>query len=520
MGSRTPASGRKRLDGLLIAIVPFAALFPLHNNDLWWHLASGRWIVANRSVPRDDLFAWTGYLRDWVDNEWLAQVLFFGTWRAGGLWGLIALRALLFLVVAWLLRKVTIALRVPSAFPASLAVAVALSHHWWELRPSVFTLIGMLLLILAIERGERMSRPFLVFPVLFAVWANVHPGFLFGLVVFGAVVIAVAIERATRGWRRSRLDPKRLAIAFAASAAATLVNPYGWRVYTQQVAIAGNRPYRMLLDEWLVPPLPFLLVVAAAVVVALVDLRRVPLHRLAIFFAGATLSMTAVRFEEHFAWIAVPVAMTFPTLRRFRPASEIAIVAFALFVAWNPPAARPSDRATDFYRGTAQRQRAAAGAAAAAATIAIAARRRRIGLTRPAAGFAAGGVAAVTLLLMPPGEAIEPNRYPTACLDAIPRQARLFNRLSWGGWIVWQRSLPVFIDGRCSGQPLFFEFVAAQVRYARPVLDRRGVDWVIVAPDEGVARQLAALPEWELACRDSAAVVFRRKALAGREFSP
>lgn len=499
---------------LPLFVVPLLALFPLHNNDLWWHLATGRWIVANRTVPRGDLFAWTQYLRDWVDNEWLAQVVFYGAWRAGGLAALIALRALLFFTLALLVHRILAAVRVPSAFPSAIAIAVALSHHWWELRPSVFSLIGMMLLVLAVER--RRER---LLPLLFLVWANLHPGFVFGLVVLAAVAMAAAFEPATRNWRRARLDARSLTTSLFASAAATLVNPYGWRVFTQQVAIAGNRAYRMLLDEWLVPPLAFLLFVLAAIAVAVARLRRVPLHRLAIIFAGATLSMTAVRFEEYFAWISVPLLFTLPFPRRRRPWIEGAAVLCAVVIGWSPPVPRPEDRATPFHQATAKRQRVSSVVAAGCALAAIALG-RRVPVSRAGSALAAAGVAAATLVLAWPREVVEPKRYPTRCLDAIPPGARIFNRLSWGGWLVWQRSLPVFIDGRCSGQPIFFEFVAAQVRSARPVLERRGVNWVIVAPDEGIVRQLRAMPEWEAVCLDDAAVVFRRKALAGREFSP
>src|SRR5689334_21554695 len=87
-------------DALLIAIVPLFALFPLHNNDLWWHLATGKWIVANFAVPRDDIFSWTHYLRGWIDNEWLSQVLFYGVWKIGGERALIVLRAVMFAGIA------------------------------------------------------------------------------------------------------------------------------------------------------------------------------------------------------------------------------------------------------------------------------------------------------------------------------------------------------------------------------------------------------------------------------------
>lgn len=509
---------------MILVAVPVLALFPLHNNDLWWHLAAGRWIVEHRAIPRADVFSWTHYLGAWIDNEWLSELLFFATSRIGGEVALIALRALLFAVLAILLRIYMAALRIPSSFAAAIATVVALSHHWWELRPSAFSLIGMLVLLIVMERvrfaHRGASKALWFVPLLFAVWANVHPGFVFGLVVFAAITVAAAIDPLTAHWKRTGLEAGSLAFVLFTSAAATLVNPYGWRVYVQQVSIAGNRTYRMLLDEWIVPSPAFLLVVVAAMVIALAKVRMIPLHRLAAFIAAATLSMTAVRFVEYFAWITVPLLFTFVAIRRRRPWAELAVVVLALCVGWFPPAAKASDVRTAFYIATAARQHRAAIVASSIYLLGLMARGGRYRLTIPVAALSAVAVAAMGIALMPPDGTIERGRYPGACLTAIPTDARVFNRFSWGGWLIWRRGLPVFIDGRCSGQPLFFEYVAAQVRYARAVLDRWQADWVIAASDDGVVAQLSSTPEWSVVCRDDAALVFRRNSLVEREFSP
>ncbi len=491
-------------DVLLIAAVPLLALFPLHNNDLWWHLATGKWIAAHHAVPRDDIFAWTHYMRGWIDNEWLSQVIFYGVWKLGGDRALIVLRAMLFGAMAVLLRRTTGA----RIFPFALAAAIALSHHWWELRPSVFSLLGLLTLMILMQRGRWWW-----IPPLFLLWANLHPGFVVGLVVFAGVIVARAITKWGAGVRIS-------ALSFVASIAATLINPYGWRIYEQQLTVASNREYRALLDEWIVPPVPFLLFAIAILIIGALSMRRVPLPRLIPLFATATMSMTAVRFEEYCAWIAVPIALW--CLRRLAPgrasAAQMALVLITALVGWWPPAAKPSVRLTQSYMAIAERQRIATIVALAAAL--WSARRSR----RASAGdFARRSTwivtsLAVILIAATRQDAIERGRYPDKCLDAVA--GRIFNRLSWGGWLIWKRGIPVFIDGRYAGQRIFFDYVAAQVRFARPLLARWGIDTVIVAADDGTAAQLWTASEWSLVCRDEASLVFRRKAVTQREFSP
>ncbi|MGZ4810004.1 MAG: hypothetical protein ACXV7D_11820, partial [Thermoanaerobaculia bacterium] len=255
-------------------------------------------------------------------------------------------------------------------------------------------------------------------------------------------------------------------------------------------------------------------------IIGALSLRRVPLPRLIPLFAMATISMTAVRFEEYCAWVAVPVALF--CLRRFAPARapapHLAFVIIAALVGWWPPAAKPSVTQTASYIAITERQRIATLLAVAAAL--WSARRPR----RASAGDLArrwtwiAASAAVIVIAATRQEVIERGRYPDRCLDAI--QGRVFNRLSWGGWLIWKRGIPVFIDGRYAGQRIFFDYVAAQVKYARPLLARWGIDTVIVAPDDGTAPQLLNAPEWSLVCRDEASLVFRRKAVTQREFSP
>ena len=57
----------------LAALVGAGAWFQpaVAGSDLWWHLAAGREIVAQRSVPTLDHFSFTFAGRPWTHDEWL-----------------------------------------------------------------------------------------------------------------------------------------------------------------------------------------------------------------------------------------------------------------------------------------------------------------------------------------------------------------------------------------------------------------------------------------------------------------
>lgn len=81
-----------------------ASLFSLRATDLFWHLASGRFMVEQLALPRHDPFRFgIGGGLAWVDHEWLFQLLVYAVERLGGLDALVALRAALVLTLAGVL---------------------------------------------------------------------------------------------------------------------------------------------------------------------------------------------------------------------------------------------------------------------------------------------------------------------------------------------------------------------------------------------------------------------------------
>src|ERR1035437_8427445 len=101
------------LSGWLRALLPalcavlLLGLFSreIYDSDFWWHLRTGQYIVEKHALPFPDRFAWTtatahdaypGEARTRQFNlthEWLAQVIFYAVWRAGGSAGVVAARA-------------------------------------------------------------------------------------------------------------------------------------------------------------------------------------------------------------------------------------------------------------------------------------------------------------------------------------------------------------------------------------------------------------------------------------------
>src|SRR2546423_13708580 len=73
------------LAGLAAAAFAHARSGQIDDYDELWHLAAGRVIAETGSVPAVDPFTFTAGETPWINTNWLAQVVLWTLYRAGGL---------------------------------------------------------------------------------------------------------------------------------------------------------------------------------------------------------------------------------------------------------------------------------------------------------------------------------------------------------------------------------------------------------------------------------------------------
>ncbi|MGB1141815.1 MAG: hypothetical protein ACPG1A_13015, partial [Halioglobus sp.] len=54
-------------------------------SDLWWHIAAGRELLQTGNPRLVDDWSWSAHGNDWLNHEWLADIVFYG-WTAQ--WGI------------------------------------------------------------------------------------------------------------------------------------------------------------------------------------------------------------------------------------------------------------------------------------------------------------------------------------------------------------------------------------------------------------------------------------------------
>src|SRR5258708_35481592 len=86
----------------VIYLLPLGvALLPLFDEDIWWHLRAGQWIIEHGAMPTTDPFSRLGIEtgKPWIAYSWLFEVLVALFYQGFGPAGVILFRALLTLAV-------------------------------------------------------------------------------------------------------------------------------------------------------------------------------------------------------------------------------------------------------------------------------------------------------------------------------------------------------------------------------------------------------------------------------------
>ncbi|MCB9007111.1 MAG: hypothetical protein H6656_07080 [Ardenticatenaceae bacterium] len=186
----------KRLFVALFAIALFTmAVRETLDPDMWWHLRTGEYILQH-GIPAQDVFTFTVPQHAWVTHEWLSQLIMWLVYLAGGLPGLILFFAALIALTFWLLYLACAGRPYLAAFIVLLSAIT--SAIVWGARPQIFNLLLTAVFVLIIERvkdGRWQVRTLWWLPLLTLVWANLHSGYLLGIVLLGTYAVGDLAQR-------------------------------------------------------------------------------------------------------------------------------------------------------------------------------------------------------------------------------------------------------------------------------------------------------------------------------------
>lgn len=539
--------GLPRWSGLLAFSLLLVIVFTMSANrvddlDLWWHLKSGERIVETHAIPSTDVFSYTSitppnllgvgiessplanppssfpYWNVNLSNSWLGQVIFYLTYRVGGLTGIGLLKSLVFTLACLVIylamlrggARPTLALLVTT-------LVVLIGKDFNYSRPQIFSFLFLALEIYLLTDWQKGGRLVRLLPAVVLLWANVHGGYIIGiaylLLFAGGAGLAGLLREKSGGTlcQSSQLGNGRLlAMGAGLSVLTSMGNPNTFKPFTQVYAFRHS-VFLDAVEEYARPMLYeyhaywFLLLLLVVLVVV-----RGKYFSPAEFFPILFLAGSSQMGIRVIPFLALGAAV---------------YVAVNLTGVW------------EWLQDAGGLGRRLAGSGlqkvfvAGAFPLAI-----------------AGGLLAFLVLNTARGEVLRfqivESSYPTAAVEFLnknPLPGRIFNLYDWGGFLIW--NLPqnqVFIDGRCLNETAFLHYsliISAiedkDQRNGKPLwnslLDEYQVEVIVTNAVSGsgyavpLVSKLIADPGWQLLYKDGVALIFVRdrpetRALYGGRF--
>ncbi len=232
-------------------------------DDLFWHMATGKYITENSVVPSTDVFGHATEGTKWIPFEWGWDVIVYNIFNIAGFAGLTIFNNILllsiFTLIFLILRKFNIPVPVAVFY---LIILVFATRYRTDIKPQVFSLLFLTLLtklFIDFRYFKSGLKPLYFIPLIFVFWVNLHMGLFAGLLLFGIFLLTSLIDY----FRRNKIssndfhipDLKELItiiVIFLISLIVLLINPHGIETLTYAYS---HTQMKMLKEiyEWYSP---------------------------------------------------------------------------------------------------------------------------------------------------------------------------------------------------------------------------------------------------------------------------
>ena len=470
---------------LWVGVFVYALFFLAGNRllidpDTLWQVTVGQWILDHHAVPETDVFSFTMRGQPWISTQWLAQVLYAKAFAVAGWSGPVVLAASALAATFGLLTRFLIRRLSESTALVFVAAALALTVPHALARPHVLAFPVMVLWVAAlIAAADRRGVPSFWLLPLMALWANLHGGFVFGLVLMAPIALDAVLNADAASRKPLAL---RWAVFGLAALLASCCTPYGWNSLLASQKILALGAALRLIREWQAADFSD---IAAFEVCLLLGLGlalwrgvKLPPMRIVLLLGLIHMALAQDRAAEILGLLA-PLVLAVPLARQIGGPE---VSAFA-----------------------------------------VAAPMRRGLLAGVAIALVAGTVAYTAVYRFEP----HPRGAPAAAVAELKKlnPGHVFNDYDFGGYLI-ANGVPTFIDGRTElyGEKFFMDYIEA-VAVMNPetlfrLLDEYKIEATLMRTQTSANRLIDHIDGWQKVYSDDIATLHVRTSGAVHAMEP
>ncbi|HHT9126465.1 MAG TPA: hypothetical protein ACFYD6_11700 [Candidatus Brocadiia bacterium] len=494
---------------LLVTLTIVGSQRMLGDGDPGCHIKTGEYILNHRTLPVEDPFSFTMAGKEWFAWEWLSDVIL--AWIHGmfGMNGVVVFCNLIVAVTFCFLFKILLSKRVNILIALSLVlVALGASFLHWLARPHIFSWLFTLIAYWMLDEYQLRRKRYIYFlPLVMLVWANLHGGFMIGLILTSIYFLGNFLTFLTSSDKTRSGDCLRISLFLAfiglISLFASFINPYGLKLiphifdtYVSKSLIVDNT------NEFMSPNFHdntvklYELCVILLIVVLTFSLRRFNFIQIGLVIFWIHMSLFSSRNIPLFLIIITPIIGEYlnDILNQLQGRMDIKAwvkrIVGGFFLI--------SKRLHNLEPGT----------------------NSPVYFVIPVAFMVLlclnGGRIGDKVIL---NAQFDSKRFPVDAVNFIEANqipGRMFNEFAWGGYLIY-RLYPgqkVFIDGRADmyGEPFvkdYLEVIRAGTNWAS-VLEKNDINWATIPTSSPIAAVLRADNRWKHIYKDDTATIFIR----------
>lgn len=448
----------------------------LDDSDPFLHIAVGRWIISHGAVPHHDVFSHSMPGTPWVPHEWIAEIATAWIFDHLGWTGLLITTAILFALAMGLLTHALLRYLQPTYALIGVVIAWGMCFPHLLARPHVFSFPLLVAWVAALVAARNENRAPSYFAILIMlVWANVHGGYMFGLVLAGLLAAEAIFDAPDR---QTRFRAARIWSLFCLmSLLATLVTPNGiaglllpFNLTQMNIALSSISEWKspnfqefQPLEAWL------MLVLLGSLFLGL----KLPITRIALLLILIHMALKHQRHNEILGLVA-PLLIA-PSLASQLPSDGRSNRFATVDSRWSGLTDTPAVRAI---------------AVAIALLISVIATALRIGISPKEGRF-----------------------FPSTALTMVARHhttGPVFNDYNFGSYLIFSGIAP-FIDGRADMYGDAFIARYANLHELPGLLERYRITWTLLSTRNPHVILLDHMPGWRRLYSDNIAVVHVRE---------
>ena len=250
---------------IFLILVFFASSYKISgDDDFFWHLATGRYIVENKVVPDKDVFGHISSGSEWIPFEWGWDLLTYGLYNIAGYNTILVFRSLAFCFIFFLyfmlLRKfkVNSFISIAVLFVLLVSIMDRLSPRPHIITYIFFVVVLYILMSFKYLEREKYSKRLYFLPVIFILWSNFHMGVLAGgLILFIFTISETIIYLKPKSFSGSEIRPLeqreiKNCNYITYLRVRLLVNPHGLSTYIYAYSHT-NMKMLQTVNEWQAP---------------------------------------------------------------------------------------------------------------------------------------------------------------------------------------------------------------------------------------------------------------------------